>query len=98
MDSAGGDLLLDARSGTKRGRHRPFCQIRSMTFERPRDYGTPPDDGDLRPMACPECGSKSFGTLAKVITVDTYWRCQGCGAVWNEKRQRANAPRSFRHR
>jgi hypothetical protein len=25
--------------------------------------------------------------------LDTYWRCQACGAVWNETRSRTNAPR-----
>jgi len=35
-----------------------------------------------RPAACPSCGSKAVGTLAKVITIDTAWRCQACGEVW----------------
>jgi hypothetical protein len=45
----------------------------------------------LKPEACPACGSRAVGTLAKVITVDTYWRCQGCGEIWNPARvSRAN--------
>jgi hypothetical protein len=36
-----------------------------------------------RPDACPFCRSKAVGTLAKVITANTYWRCQACGEVWN---------------
>ena len=67
-----------------------------MTFERPREYpggGTPPDDRVMRPTECPECRSKAIGTLAKIITADTYWRCQVCGTVWNETRYRTNAPR-----
>lgn len=35
-----------------------------------------------RPAACPACGSKAVGTLAKMITLDTAWRCQACGEVW----------------
>ena len=67
-----------------------------MTFERPRESpggGTPPDDRVMRPTECPECRSKAIGTLAKIITADTYWRCQVCGTVWNETRYRTNAPR-----
>jgi len=66
-----------------------------MSFERPADASgreTPAEDRVPRPTHCPECRSKSFGTLAKVVTVDTYWRCQACGMVWNEARCQASAP------
>jgi ribosomal protein L37AE/L43A len=36
-----------------------------------------------RPDSCPFCQSGAVGTLAKVITASTYWRCQACGEVWN---------------
>ena len=49
-----------------------------------------------RPDACPFCHSKAIGTLAKVITARTYWRCQACGEVWNEDHLRLT--RSGRHR
>ena len=39
-----------------------------------------------RPEACPFCQSKAVGTLAKVITDSTYWRCQACGEMWNPQR------------
>ena len=39
-----------------------------------------------RPEACPFCQSKAVGTLAKVITASTYWRCQACGEMWNPER------------
>ena len=39
-----------------------------------------------RPDACPFCQSKAVGTLAKVITPSTYWRCQACGEIWNPAR------------
>jgi ribosomal protein L37AE/L43A len=35
-----------------------------------------------RPESCPFCGSTAVGTLAKEITPETYWRCNGCGAGW----------------
>jgi ribosomal protein L37AE/L43A len=35
-----------------------------------------------RPANCPFCGSRAVGTLAKVITSTTHWRCQGCGEGW----------------
>jgi ribosomal protein L37AE/L43A len=39
-----------------------------------------------RPEACPFCQSKAVGTIAKEITASTYWRCQGCGEIWNPAR------------
>ena len=46
-----------------------------------------------RPEACPFCESKAVGTLAKVITASTYWRCQSCGEMWNPQRlERGSAP------
>ena len=39
-----------------------------------------------RPEACPFCGSKAVGTLAKVISPSTYWRCAACGETWNPQR------------
>jgi hypothetical protein len=66
-----------------------------MNFERPREFPgrATPDERVMRPTECPECRSKSIGTLAKTITAETYWRCQACGTVWNETRCRPNAPR-----
>ena len=39
-----------------------------------------------RPAACPFCQSRAVGTLAKVITPSTYFRCQACGEIWNPAR------------
>jgi DNA-directed RNA polymerase subunit RPC12/RpoP len=36
-----------------------------------------------RPTACPFCGSKALGTLAKVLSRETYWRCAKCGQGWS---------------
>ena len=54
---------------------------------------TQPDEFVQRPAACPFCESKAVGTLAKVITASTYWRCQSCGEMWNPQRlERRSAP------
>jgi ribosomal protein L37AE/L43A len=55
----------------------------------PRDESKPA----TRPEACPFCGSKSFDTLAKVITVTTLWRCRACEGTWSIASQAAAAPR-----
>ena len=39
---------------------------------------TPP----ARPDACPFCHSRAVGTLAKVVTESTCWKCQACGESW----------------
>jgi hypothetical protein len=46
----------------------------------------PPEQPVQCPDVCPFCQSKAVGTLAKVITVSTYWRCQACGEMWNPQR------------
>lgn len=60
-----------------------------MSFDRSR-YGTvkspEPADAGQKPDACPFCQSRAVGTLAKVITPSTYWRCQACGEIWNPTR------------
>jgi ribosomal protein L37AE/L43A len=48
----------------------------------------PLDDERRRPAACPFCKSNAVGTLAKEITIATYWRCQACGEIWNTARLR----------
>ena len=35
------------------------------------------------PPACPACTSASVTTTAKHPDVDSYWRCERCGEVWN---------------
>jgi ribosomal protein L37AE/L43A len=35
-----------------------------------------------RPAACPFCKGKVIDTLAKVITVTTFWRCKHCDETW----------------
>jgi ribosomal protein L37AE/L43A len=52
-----------------------------MTSFADRQFGDNRDT-PARPTACPSCGSKAVGTLAKTITVGTMWRCQSCGGTW----------------
>ena len=57
-------------------------------FDRPRYGGDRPVAEEVvqKPAACPFCQAKAVGTLAKVITTSTYWRCQACGEIWNPGR------------
>jgi transposase-like protein len=54
-------------------------------------------DSEHRPDACPFCRAKAIGTLAKVITTRTYWRCQACGEVWNVANLRSTS-KDYRYR
>ena len=40
------------------------------------------------PAHCPKCRSQAVTTVSKVISADSYWRCGGCGEVWNAGRRR----------
>jgi hypothetical protein len=40
------------------------------------------NDVVARPAKCPFCNGKVISTLAKVITVTTFWRCRGCEKTW----------------
>ncbi|MGE5834329.1 MAG: hypothetical protein ACM4AI_07615 [Acidobacteriota bacterium] len=48
------------------------------------------------PSECPACGSSDVKTSSKVVTDSCYWRCDGCGEVWNVGRRRDVASRSHR--
>jgi transposase-like protein len=39
------------------------------------------------PVHCPMCRSKEVTTVSKVVTAESYWRCAGCGEVWNAGRR-----------
>ncbi len=45
---------------------------------------TPPVDG--RPTRCPACSSSDISTRARTPDSSSYWRCDGCGEVWNAAR------------
>ena len=46
-------------------------------------------DGTAAPLQCPACRSRDVMTTSKTVNTETYWRCRGCGNVWNVRRQRA---------
>jgi transposase-like protein len=35
---------------------------------------------------CPFCRSVQVTTSSKSVTDRTYWRCHGCGEIWNQAR------------
>jgi transposase-like protein len=35
---------------------------------------------------CPFCRTGEVVTVGKVVTQETYWRCRGCGQIWNPLR------------
>lgn len=37
----------------------------------------------ISPPPCPACNSESVTTTAKRPDVDSYWRCERCGEIWN---------------
>ena len=39
-----------------------------------------------KPTACPFCKSDVISTTSKAIDDNTYWRCGGCGQIWNQSR------------
>lgn len=51
---------------------------------------TTPEEA-VAPARCPVCRSTEVTTTSKVASVDAYWRCGGCGEVWNVARHRAGA-------
>jgi len=51
-----------------------------------------PSNTTTRPAACPECHSKIIETLAKVLTVNSLWRCRSCEATWTMASQAASGP------
>ena len=47
-----------------------------------------------RPAACPFCKGRIIDTLARVITVTTFWRCRECDRTWTIASLRASSRRS----
>ena len=47
-----------------------------------------------RPTSCPFCKGRIIDTLAKEITVTTFWRCRECERTWTIQGLRASSPRA----
>jgi hypothetical protein len=45
---------------------------------------------------CPFCNGRAVDTLAKVITVTTYWRCRECDKTWTIASQTPSPRRTTR--
>jgi len=56
---------------------------------------TDPGKSVTAPTSCPFCRSKDLRTAAKVVDESTYWRCIGCGEIWNPGRLRPAPLRDF---
>ena len=58
-----------------------------------RDPVDPPGVGEptAAPTRCPQCGSSEIKTTSKVVTSESYWRCEPCGEVWNAGRLQAGS-------
>jgi ribosomal protein L37AE/L43A len=54
----------------------------------------PPIEKVARPSMCPFCRGNAFDTLAKVITVTTFWRCWKCDKTWTIASQAATPRRT----
>jgi transposase-like protein len=49
-------------------------------------------DGPNAVTACPFCASDRVTTTNTTLTTSTYWRCHGCGEIWNPARAKVAAP------
>ena len=50
------------------------------------------------PSRCPACRSVTITTTAKSPNVNTYWRCENCGEIWNASRREDRDARVARWR
>ena len=46
------------------------------------------------PTVCPACKSAAIATTARNPDENAYWRCSGCGEVWNAARRAASSGRA----
>ncbi len=42
-----------------------------------------------KPTSCPFCGSSRIKTTSEKTDASSYWRCEGCGDMWNVDRLKA---------
>ena len=43
------------------------------------------------PTVCPACRSAEIATTARKPDEHAYWRCSGCGEIWNAARRAASS-------
>ena len=62
-----------------------------------RDASTALDRAAAAPNICPYCFCGDLSAPGRV-TAATYYRCNGCGQIWNPARLRTRPPLDFRRR
>ena len=50
-------------------------------------------EAEPKPVTCPFCGSSKIKTTNEQADTSSYWRCEGCGEMWNVGRLRASQGR-----
>ena len=63
--------------------------------DRHRTDGTDAAEPAPPPTECPACRSATITTTGKVANTQSYWRCLGCGEVWNVGRRGQGRYRPF---
>jgi transposase-like protein len=48
------------------------------------------------PTACPACQSATISTTARNPDENSYWRCGGCGEIWNASRRTTTRSGGYR--
>jgi transposase-like protein len=43
------------------------------------------------PTVCPACQSAAIATTTRNPDENAYWRCSGCGEIWNAARRAASS-------
>jgi transposase-like protein len=68
------------------------------------DYGNgrapkaPAAEPDPPPAVCPACKSSAITTTSRKSDEHAYWRCGGCGEIWNAARRGSSPSRDQRWR
>lgn len=83
-----GDSTETGQSMAERWRRSQLDTARAKAEE--IGASTRPDES-ATPTRCPACRSNDILTTSKVVSADAYWRCCGCGEVWNAGRLRSGS-------
>jgi hypothetical protein len=70
--------------------------MKSFTYRNAAADASTRDTPDAAPTACPACQSLSISTTARHPDENAYWRCSGCGEVWNASRRAARKSGAWR--
>ena len=63
--------------------------MNAFDFGKGRLQTPAPTDAVALPTRCPSCRSLAISTTARSPDEHAYWRCGGCGEVWNASRRDA---------